>query len=102
VTGEGAIWLPDLGRAIIYRIAPESSRDVKEIPVDGLGSAGIQARSWDQLAAGEGSVWVIIGNNELRRYSAGDAAHRVRGVDQARVAQSVVRTEVDRRVPALL
>ena len=32
----------------------------------------MQARLWDQLTVGEGSVWAIISNNELRRYSATD------------------------------
>ena len=70
--GEGAVWLPDYGRSIIYKIDPGTSRVVMEIPADSLGGGGMQARLWDQLTVGEGSVWAIISNNELRRYSATD------------------------------
>ena len=70
VVGEGALWLPEHGRSIIYKIDPQSGRVAKEIPADLLGSTGIAARAWDELAVGGGAVWAIAGNNELRRYSA--------------------------------
>ena len=35
--GEGAIWLPDHGRSMIYKIDPESDQVAKEIPADLLG-----------------------------------------------------------------
>jgi streptogramin lyase len=69
--GEGAVWLPDHGRSMIYKIDPVTNRVAMEMemPADALGGDRRQARSWDQLAVGEGSVWAITGNKELRRYS---------------------------------
>lgn len=70
VVGEGAIWLSDNGRSMIYKIDPTTNRVAKEIPADLLGSTGIATRAWDELAVGAGSVWALTGNNEVRRYSA--------------------------------
>ena len=70
VVGEGALWLPEHGRSIIYKIDPMTNRVAKEIPADLQGSIGIASRAWDELAVGRGAVWAITGNNELRRYSA--------------------------------
>ena len=70
--GEGAVWLPDHGRSMIYKIDPGTNRVVMEIPAGPFSGNGRQDRSWDKLAVGEGSVWAIISNNELRRYSATD------------------------------
>jgi len=70
VLGEGAVWLPDHGRSMIYKIDPQTNRVAREIPADFLGSQGVQARAWDELAVGGGAVWAITGNNELLRYSA--------------------------------
>jgi len=66
--GEAAIWLPDTDRSMIYKIDPTTDRVAKEIPIDPLGAVGIPGRSG--IAAGEGAVWAITSNNELRRYSA--------------------------------
>jgi streptogramin lyase len=56
---------------MIYEIDPVTNRVAMEMemPADALGGDRRQARSWDQLAVGEGSVWAITGNKELRRYS---------------------------------
>ena len=68
--GEGAIWLPDPGRSMIYKINPGTNQVTKEIPADLLGGGGRFAAGKDAIAVGEGAVWAIISNNELRRYSA--------------------------------
>ena len=66
--GEGGVWLPDLGRSMIYKIDPKTDRVVKEIPADLVGGRGTSGK--DAIAVGEGAVWAITSNNELRRYSA--------------------------------
>ena len=66
--GEGAIWVPDTDRSMIYKIDPKTNQVAKEIPIDLLGAVGIPGRSG--IAVGEGAVWAITSNNELRRYSA--------------------------------
>jgi virginiamycin B lyase len=68
--GEGAIWLPDPGRSMIYKIDPGTNQVAKEIPADILGGGGRFAAGKDAIAVGEGAVWAITSNNELRRYSA--------------------------------
>jgi streptogramin lyase len=68
--GEGAIWLPDVGRSIIYKIDPISDRVVKEVPADLLGGETRFAGGGSGIAVGERAVWSIISNNKLRRYSA--------------------------------
>ena len=71
VVGEGAVWLADHGRSIIYKIDPQSNQIAKEIPADLLGNTGgVAPRAWDEFAVGAGAVWAIGGNNRLRRYSA--------------------------------
>ena len=66
--GEGAVWVPDTDRSMIYKIDPKTNQVAKEIPIDVLGAVGIPGRSG--IAVGEGAVWAITSNNELRRYSA--------------------------------
>jgi len=70
--GEGAVWLPDAGRSMIYKIDPRTNQVAKEIQADLLGGAGWQVKSQDAIAVGEGAVWAISSNNELRRYSTED------------------------------
>jgi virginiamycin B lyase len=70
--GEGAVWLPDHGRSMIYKIDPVANRVAMEIPAGPFSGNGRQDRSWDKLTVGEGSVWAIISDNVLRRYSATD------------------------------
>ena len=68
--GEGAIWVPDPGRSMIYKIDPGTNQVAKEIPADLLGSGGRFQAGKDAIAVGVGAVWAITSNNELRRYSA--------------------------------
>jgi len=43
--GEGAVWVPDHGRSMIYKIDPKANQVVREIPADSLGGgAGTQKR----------------------------------------------------------
>ena len=66
--GEGAVWVPDLERSMIYKIDPSTNQVVKEIPADLVGGRGPGGQY--AIAVGEGAVWAIASNNELRRYSA--------------------------------
>ena len=68
--GEGAVWVPDHGRSMIYRIDPKTNRVAKEIPGDLLGGGALGPRASDEIAVGEGAVWAITDHEELRRYSA--------------------------------
>jgi streptogramin lyase len=45
VAGEGALWLADHPRSIIYKIDPVTNRVAKEILADLLGSTGVAARA---------------------------------------------------------
>ena len=60
--------MPDTDRSMIYKIDPRTNQVAMAIPIDLLGAIGIPGRSG--IAAGEGAVWAITSNNELRRYSA--------------------------------
>jgi hypothetical protein len=73
--GEGAIWVPDAGRAIIHKIDPKTNQVVREV------AAGLPERATG-IAAGEGSRWAITSAraNALKRYSAET------GADQATIA----------------
>ena len=68
--GEGAVWVPDHGRSIIYKIDPTTNQVAKEIPANLLGGGALGPRASDGIAVGESSVWAITDNKELRRYSA--------------------------------
>jgi streptogramin lyase len=68
--GEGAVWVPDHGRSMIYKIDPKTNRVVKEIPGDLLGGGALGPRAKDGIGIGEGAVWAIADNKELRRNSA--------------------------------
>ena len=68
--GEGAVWVPDVGSKMIYKVDPQTSQVVKEIPADLFGSEG-------SIGVGEGAVWAVtgaIGDQVLRRYSAESGA----------------------------
>jgi hypothetical protein len=62
--GEGAVWVPDVDRKVVYKIGPQTKRVVQRIPADMVGAGG-------SIGAGEGAIWVITGagSNELTRYS---------------------------------
>ena len=55
---------------MIYKIDPETNWVAKGIPADLIGSGGTIGAGKDAIAVGEGAVWAITSNNELRRYSA--------------------------------
>lgn len=70
--GEGAVFVPDLERSIIYKVDPQTNQIVKEIPADLVGGRGPGGKY--AIAVGEGAIWAITSKNELRRYSAKDGA----------------------------
>ena len=72
--GEGAIWVPDVDRSVIYKIDPQTNHVVKRIAADMVGGGG------GSIGAGMGSVWVITGgsSNELSRLSAESGAEEAR------------------------
>jgi streptogramin lyase len=51
--GEDAVWIPDVGADIIFKVDPQSLQVLKEIPVDMQGSEG-------SIGVGEGAIWVVI------------------------------------------
>jgi hypothetical protein len=63
--GDGAIWVPDSNRAMLYKIDARTHQVVKEVPVD----LPIRATG---IGAGGGAVWAITGAkaNVLKWYSA--------------------------------
>jgi virginiamycin B lyase len=67
--GENAVWLGD-ARATIYKVDPQTEQVIKEIPVN----LGQSLTAFWNMAAGEGSVWVTVGNRKLGRYSARSGA----------------------------
>lgn len=67
--GEDAVWLGD-AIATIYKIDPNSEQVIKEIRVN----LDQPLTAFWNLAAGEGSVWVTVGNRKLGRYSATSGA----------------------------
>jgi virginiamycin B lyase len=64
--GEGAVWVPDVDRQVIYKVDPRTHQVVARAAPDLAGGTG------GSIGVGEGAVWVIVGagKNELRRYSA--------------------------------
>jgi streptogramin lyase len=68
--GEGGVWVPDLERSMIYKIDPGTNRVVNEIPADLIGGRGTDGKY--AITVGEGAVWAIASNKELKRYSARD------------------------------
>jgi virginiamycin B lyase len=64
--GEGAVWVPDCGRGVIYKVDPASLRVKLQIDTDMFTSEG-------SIGVGHGAVWVITadpGERTLTRYSA--------------------------------
>jgi virginiamycin B lyase len=50
--GEGAVWVPDVGKGMIFKVDPNKGAVVKEIPAQMLSTEG-------SIGVGEGSVWVV-------------------------------------------
>ena len=73
--GEGAVWVPDSGRGMLYKIDPRTNQVVKKLPAD------LPSRA-KGIGAGGGSVWAITGASAraLKRYSAET------GIEEATVA----------------
>jgi TolB-like protein/DNA-binding winged helix-turn-helix (wHTH) protein len=66
VAGEGAVWVPDIGKRAIIKVDPASNRVVGEFPATML-------YRQSKLGAGEGSIWVVTatgGDKTLTRYNA--------------------------------
>lgn len=72
--GEGAVWIPDVGTDIVYKVDPNRNEVVGQIPAQMLGSEG-------SIGVGEGAIWVVSEvEGTLIRF---DAAS---GVEQAAIA----------------
>jgi len=50
--GEGAVWVPDVGADMVFKIDPTSNEVIGAFPIDMLATQG-------SIAAGAGSVWVV-------------------------------------------
>jgi DNA-binding beta-propeller fold protein YncE len=66
LAGKDAIWIPDVGRKTIYKVDPQTSSVIMEIPSDIVESEG-------RIGADENSVWAVTGSgsDQLTRYDAG-------------------------------
>jgi virginiamycin B lyase len=64
--GEGAVWVPDVNRQVIYKVDPHTHQVVTRAALGMAGGSG------GSIGVGEGALWVIAGarKNELKRYSA--------------------------------
>lgn len=63
--GEGAVWIPDVGNSVIYKVDPQSNAVALTVPTFIVGSAG-------SISAGAGAVWVITFDDHdktLTRYN---------------------------------
>jgi streptogramin lyase len=56
VVGEGAVWVPDAGKGVIFKVDPASNAVVAMFSAQMLSTQGI-------IGAGEGSVWVVTAEN---------------------------------------
>src|SRR6185369_12299024 len=68
--GENAVWVPDVGADLIFKIEPRSNGVVATIPSQMLASEGT-------IGVGEGSRWVVTDQESrgaLTRYNAQDGA----------------------------
>jgi len=74
--GEGAVWIPDVGAGMVYKVDPTSNAVVTKFPTSMRGTEG-------SIGVGEGSVWLTTSddnNKTLARYNA------VTGVQEAAIA----------------
>ena len=70
--GEGAVWVPDVGAGLVYKIDPSSNRVILRVPAAMSGNAGT-------VAAGEGSLWVVTGNDSvLSRFDAAEGREQAK------------------------
>jgi virginiamycin B lyase len=54
--GEGAVWIPDVGAGMIYKVDPASDSVVSTFPTFILGSEG-------SVGIGEGAVWITTADD---------------------------------------
>ena len=67
--GNGAVWIGDT-RTTVYEIDPRTEQVVQEVRVE----LDQSSSAYWSLAADEGAVWVLVGNEKLGRYSATSGA----------------------------
>lgn len=65
LAGKDAVWIPDVGSKKIYKVDPQTSGVILEIPSD-------LAESEGRIGADDDSVWAVIGSrgDQLTRYDA--------------------------------
>ena len=64
--GEGAVWVPDCGKGVIFKVDPGSERVVLTLSVEMFTNEG-------SIGVGEGAVWVMTperGGKTLTRLNA--------------------------------
>ena len=67
--GEGAVWVPDVGKGVIFKVDPATNMVVAEFSAQMLTTQG------GLIGAGEGAIWVVTTENlekTLTRLNAGD------------------------------
>lgn len=67
--GNGAVWIGDT-HTTVYKIDPQKEQVVQEVRVE----LDQPSTAYWSLAAAEGAVWVLVGNEKLGRYSATSGA----------------------------
>jgi len=70
VVGEGAVWVPDVGKGVIFKVDPATNTVVAEFSAQMLTAQGL-------VGAGEGAIWVVTAENlekTLTRLNAGTGA----------------------------
>jgi streptogramin lyase len=67
--GEGAVWVPDCGGKLVYKVDPHANTVVKRISAECYGSEG-------SIGVGEGAAWVVteVGDRTLTRFNAESGA----------------------------
>ncbi|MGH6893786.1 MAG: hypothetical protein ACREEP_16175, partial [Dongiaceae bacterium] len=53
---EGAVWIPDVGNSVIYKVDPQSNKVALTIPTFIAGSAG-------SIGVGAGAIWIVTFDN---------------------------------------
>jgi streptogramin lyase len=55
--GEGAVWIGDIGKKVIFKVDPVTSEVTLEIPAE-------MSSQFSRIAVGEGSVWTMVVGDE--------------------------------------
>jgi len=74
--GEGAVWVPDVGADMVFKIDPATNAVVGSFPVDMLSTQG-------SIGVGEGSIWIVSAEGFEKTLVRLDS---VTGVQQAAIA----------------